>query len=297
MSIINSTFKNLQKNKSKALVTYTVAGDPDLELSEEIIEEIINSGADIIEIGVPFSDPMSEGPVIQLAHERSLKNKTSLPEILSLSKRLKKKFNNTPIVLMGYFNTFINSLNSDNNFHDINDEICEELKNSGVDGLIIVDLPFEESEVIFKKLSEYQIDLIRLISPTTSELRINEIINNSSGFLYYVSLKGITGADISSYEELDKRVQNIKKIDFAKHAESLGAIGENVNSITELEQAYTRAKKSKSTYVISIKTDGYQWLEGSAYWESPTLTKPSTKENERALKEHLQGKSKQRQGV
>ena len=212
MSIINSTFKNLQKNKSKALVTYTVAGDPDLELSEEIIEEIINSGADIIEIGVPFSDPMSEGPVIQLAHERSLKNKTSLPEILSLSKRLKKKFNNTPIVLMGYFNTFINSLNSDNNFHDINDEICEELKNSGVDGLIIVDLPFEESEVIFKKLSEYQIDLIRLISPTTSELRINEIINNSSGFLYYVSLKGITGADISSYEELEKRVQNIKKI-------------------------------------------------------------------------------------
>ena len=212
MSIINSTFKNLQKNKSKALVTYTVAGDPDLELSEEIIEEIINSGADIIEIGVPFSDPMSEGPVIQLAHERSLKNKTSLPEILSLSNRLKKKFNNTPIVLMGYFNTFINSLNSDNNFHDINDEICEELKNSGVDGLIIVDLPFEESEVIFKKLSEYQIDLIRLISPTTSELRINEIINNSSGFLYYVSLKGITGADISSYEELEKRVQNIKKI-------------------------------------------------------------------------------------
>ena len=212
MSIINSTFKNLQKNKSKALVTYTVAGDPDLELSEKIIEEIINSGADIIEIGVPFSDPMSEGPVIQLAHERSLKNKTSLPEILSLSKRLKKKFNNTPIVLMGYFNTFINSLNSDNNFHDINDEICEELKNSGVDGLIIVDLPFEESEVIFKKLSEYQIDLIRLISPTTSELRINEIINNSSGFLYYVSLKGITGADISSYEELEKRVQNIKKI-------------------------------------------------------------------------------------
>ena len=93
------------------------------------------------------------------------------------------------------------------------------------------------------------------------------------------------------------KVQNIKKIDFAKHAESLGATGENVNSINELEQAFTRAKKAKSTYIISIKTDGYQWLEGSAFWESPTLTKPSTKENERALKEHLQGKSKQRQGV
>ena len=92
-------------------------------------------------------------------------------------------------------------------------------------------------------------------------------------------------------------VQNIKKIDFAKHAESLGATGENVNSISELEQAFIRAKKSKSTYVISIKTDGYQWLEGSAFWESPTLTKTSNKENERALKEHLQGKAKQRQGV
>ena len=93
------------------------------------------------------------------------------------------------------------------------------------------------------------------------------------------------------------KIKNIKTIDFSKHAESLGATGENVNSISELEEAFVRAKKSKSTYVISIKTDGYQWLEGSAYWESPTLNKPSTKENEKALKEHLEGKSKQRQGV
>ena len=93
------------------------------------------------------------------------------------------------------------------------------------------------------------------------------------------------------------KVNNFKNVDFAKHAESLGAIGENVNSISELEEAFSRAKKSKSTYLISIKTDGYQWLEGSAYWESPTLAKPTTKENKRALKEHLEGKSKQRQGV
>ena len=93
------------------------------------------------------------------------------------------------------------------------------------------------------------------------------------------------------------KVNNLKNIDFAKHAESLGATGENVSSISELEAAFMRAKKSKSTYVISIKTDGYQWLEGSAYWESPTLQKTSTKENEKALKEHLEGKSKQRQGV
>ena len=211
MSLIKSTFKNLESINSKALVTYTVAGDPNLDFSERIISEIISSGADIIEIGVPFSDPMSEGPVIQMAHERSLINKTSLPDILSLSKKLKQKFKSTPIVLMGYFNTFINSLDSTRSIHDINDDICNELKKNGVDGLIIVDLPYEESEAIFKKLSNYEIDLIRLISPTTNDYRINEIISNSSGFLYYVSLKGITGAEIDSYDELKKRVQEIKE--------------------------------------------------------------------------------------
>tara|TARA_B100001564_G_C20481945_1_gene597497 strand:- start:362 stop:877 length:516 start_codon:yes stop_codon:yes gene_type:complete len=93
------------------------------------------------------------------------------------------------------------------------------------------------------------------------------------------------------------KVNNLKSVDFAKHAQSLGAIGENVKSIAELEEAFIRAKKSKSTYVISIKTDGYQWLEGSAFWESPTLQKPVTKQNKQALKDHLEGKSKQRQGV
>ena len=210
MSIIKSTFKNLESVNSKALVTYTVAGDPNLDISEKIISEIVTSGADIIEIGVPFSDPMSEGPVIQMAHERSLVNNTSLVDILSLSKKLKKKFKTTPIVLMGYFNTFINSLNSTKSIHDINDDICNELKNNGVDGLIIVDLPYEESEAIFKKLSNYEIDLIRLISPTTNDSRMNDIISNSSGFLYYVSLKGITGADIDSYDELKERVKQIK---------------------------------------------------------------------------------------
>lgn len=211
MSLIKSTFKNLESVNSKALVTYTVAGDPNLDFSERIISEIISSGADIIEIGVPFSDPMSEGPVIQMAHERSLMNRTSLPDILSLSKKLKQKFKSTPIVLMGYFNTFINSLDSTRSIHDINDDICNELKKNGVDGLIIVDLPYEESEAIFKKLSNYEIDLIRLISPTTNDYRINEITSNSSGFLYYVSLKGITGAEIDSYDELKKRVKEIKE--------------------------------------------------------------------------------------
>ena len=211
MSIIGSTFEELKNNNSRALVTYTVAGDPDLKESEKIIENIISSGADIIEIGVPFSDPMSEGPVIQLSHERSLKNKTSLEEILKLSKRLKKKFNKTPIVLMGYFNTFINSLEIAKGNHDINDDICRELKNHGVDGLIIVDLPFEESEEIYNKLTEFDIDLIRLISPTTNDSRINEILSNSSGFIYYVSLKGITGAEIDSFNALKERVESIKK--------------------------------------------------------------------------------------
>ena len=106
----------------------------------------------------------------------------------------------------------------------------------------------------------------------------------------------LSGKEFNCQFESSK-VSNLKNVDFAKHAESLGATGENVSSINELEEAFSRAKKSKSTYVISIKTDAYQWLEGSAYWESPTLEKPVTKENKRALKEHREGKSKQRQGV
>ena len=112
---------------------------------------------------------------------------------------------------MGYFNTFINSLEIAKGNHDINDDICRELKNHGVDGLIIVDLPFEESEEIFNKLTKFDIDLIRLISPTTNDLRINEILSNSSGFIYYVSLKGITGAEIDSFNALKERVESIKK--------------------------------------------------------------------------------------
>ena len=112
---------------------------------------------------------------------------------------------------MGYFNTFINSLEIAKGNHDINDDICRELKNHGVDGLIIVDLPFEESEEIYNKLTEFDIDLIRLISPTTNDLRINEILSNSSGFIYYVSLKGITGAEIDSFNALKERVESIKK--------------------------------------------------------------------------------------
>ena len=201
MSLIKEKFKSLALNNEKALITYSVAGDPDIDSSEKIIEEFIENGADIIEIGVPFSDPMAEGPVIQLGHERALLNKISIEDILSMSCRIKRKYINTPLVLMGYMNNFLS----------LGDELFSKLKDNGIDGLIIVDLPYEESSVFLKKLNKENIDLIRLISPTTTQERIIKIISTSSGYLYYISLKGVTGSNISISSDLDERIKNIKE--------------------------------------------------------------------------------------
>ena len=201
MNNIEKVFKSLKKNNSKALITYSVAGDPDLGSSEEIIRNFISSGVDIIEVGVPFSDPMAEGPSIQLGHERALKNNISLLNILEMCSKIKMDFPETPIVLMGYMNNFLS----------LKDNLFKELKKNKIDGLIIVDLPYVESEEFLKKLNEEGVDLIRLISPTTTDERISKILASSSGYLYYISLKGVTGSNLKVSKELEKRVSKIKK--------------------------------------------------------------------------------------
>ena len=200
MNNIEKVFESLKKNNRKALITYSVAGDPDLDSSEKIIRNFISSGVDIIEVGVPFSDPMAEGPSIQLGHERALKNNISLPNILDMCSKIKNDFPDTPIVLMGYMNNFLS----------LKDNLFKELKKNKIDGLIIVDLPYVESEEFLKKLNEEGIDLIRLISPTTTNERIRKILTSSSGYLYYISLKGVTGSDLKVSDELEKRVSEIK---------------------------------------------------------------------------------------
>lgn len=200
MSLISKKFEGLKLEGKKALISYSIAGDPNITSSEKIIENFIESGVDIIEIGIPFSDPMAEGPVIQLGHERALLNEIDLDVILAMCLRIKTKFPKTPLVLMGYMNNFLS----------LGEDLFEKLKINGVDGLIIVDLPYEESTDFLNKLNSQNIDLIRLISPTTTDERIDRILSSSSGYLYYVSLKGVTGSDLKVSDDLEDRVANIK---------------------------------------------------------------------------------------
>ena len=197
-NLISQTFKD---NKKK-LVTFVTGGDPDLKTSLKIIKTIINNGADIIEIGMPFSDPMADGPTIQLSSNRAISKGISLEDIFYLASEAKKIKSDLPIILMGYYNLIL--------YFGIK-KFVEKCKENGVNGLIIVDLQPEEDEDLINELNKNQIDLIRLITPTTDEERLKLILKNASGFLYFVSVMGITGQKSADLNELEKSVVFIKK--------------------------------------------------------------------------------------
>ena len=190
------------KNNEKKLITFVTGGDPDFSTSLEIIKTIINNGADIIEIGMPFSDPMADGPTIQQSSNRAIRSGIDLENIFSLAAEVKKIKNNLPIILMGYYNLIL--------YFGI-EKFVKRCKENGVDGLIIVDLQPEEDEELINELKNSQIDLIRLITPTTDEERLKLILNNASGFLYYVSVMGITGQKSADLNDLEKSITFIKK--------------------------------------------------------------------------------------
>jgi tryptophan synthase alpha chain len=194
---LTSTLSNLKKNNQKALVAYLVAGDPEIEVTLDLMHLFVDSGVDVIEIGVPFTDPIAEGPTIQRAHDRALKNDISLKMILNLVSDFRKKDTDTPIVLMGYLNTFISHI-----------DLVQSSDGGSIDSILVVDVPGELN------LKSYGIDnpninTISLISPTTKENRAEMIAKNSSGFIYYVNLRGVTG---SSNLDLDEIKGNINKI-------------------------------------------------------------------------------------
>jgi|TARA_B110000438_G_scaffold246683_1_gene248376 tryptophan synthase alpha chain len=194
---LTSTLSNLKKNNQKALVAYLVAGDPEIEVTLDLMHLFVDSGVDVIEIGVPFTDPIAEGPTIQRAHDRALKNDISLKMILNLVSDFRKKDTDTPIVLMGYLNTFISHI-----------DLVQSSDGGSIDSILVVDVPGELN------LQNYGIDnpninTISLISPTTKENRAEMIAKNSSGFIYYVNLRGVTG---SSNLDLDEIKGNINKI-------------------------------------------------------------------------------------
>ena len=198
---MSERIKKIFEIKGKKLVTFTTGGDPDLNTSLEILKTIINNGIDIIEIGMPFSDPMADGPTIQESSVRSLANGTKINDIFEIVMNIRKLNNKIPIILMGYYNSIFN-LGIDN--------FTSKCAETGVDGLIIVDLQPEEDSELFTKSKERNIDLIRLITPTTDQKRLITILNNASGFLYYVTVTGITGQNSANIEDLKKSINIIR---------------------------------------------------------------------------------------
>ena len=198
---MSERIKKIFEKKSKKLVTFTTGGDPNLDTSLEILNIIINNGIDIIEIGMPFSDPMADGPTIQESSVRSIENGTKINDIFEIVKKVRKLNDEIPVILMGYYNSIFN-LGID--------KFTSKCAEVGVDGLIIVDLQPEEDSELYLKTIEKNINLIRLITPTTDENRLNTILQNASGFLYYVTITGITGQNSADLDDLKKSINIIK---------------------------------------------------------------------------------------
>ncbi len=199
---MSSRIKKIFEDNSKKLVTFVAGGDPDNITSKEILDKIIEKGADIIEIGMPFSDPMADGPTIQLASKRAIDNGTNLETIFEICNHIRKKNISIPIVLMGYYNVIL---------HYGIKNFVDKINSVGVDGLIIVDLQPEEDHELYDCLKSKNIDLIRLITPNTTSKRLSKITNKASGFLYYVTITGITGQKSADIQELKKIIPNIRK--------------------------------------------------------------------------------------
>ncbi len=203
MSRIKSCFAQLKENNKKALIPYVAAGDPNPEITLDLMHAMVKSGADIIELGVPFSDPMADGPVIQKASERALKYATSLTDVLDIIKRFRANNNTTPVVLMGYLNP-IEVMG-----YDFFSKAAHE---AGVDGVLTVDIPPEEAQTYIPALKNYDLDPIFLLSPTTTKDRMEYICQYASGFVYYVAVKGVTGTSALDTDEVARRVEIIKQV-------------------------------------------------------------------------------------
>jgi tryptophan synthase alpha chain len=199
MNRIDRTFKTLRKNGRKALIPYIMAGDPDLDATKKYIDDLESSGADIIELGVPFSDPLADGPTIQRAAERSLQKGTTLRKVLNLVKEIRKT-SEIPLILMTYYNPIFKM--------GIESFITKAVK-AGVDGVIIPDLIPDEADEFMKLSRQHNLDTIFLLAPTSTDDRIRIVSKASTGFIYYVSITGITGAKLSMGTLMKKTLETI----------------------------------------------------------------------------------------
>ena len=198
---IEKKFSDLKQKGQKALVVYLTAGDPDLETTRRLILSLQEAGVDIIEIGVPFSDPTADGPIIQAASQRALRNGVTLSGILDMIESL-RNICEIPIVLFGYYNPI---------FSYGNERFAISAKKAGVDGILVVDLPPEESRELRQYTDRAGIDFISLIAPTTNDYRLKNISKNATGFLYYISITGVTGTAKPVIENIITDAERIRK--------------------------------------------------------------------------------------
>jgi tryptophan synthase alpha chain len=202
MSRLQHCFAQARTDGRKLLVPYITAGDPNLDATVRLMHAMVQAGADVIELGVPFSDPMADGPVIQAACERALAQGVSLRAILGVVKAFRARDERTPVVLMGYLNP-IEAMGYEN--------FAGAAREADVDGVLIVDLMPEESEIMLPLLKRSGLDCIYLVAPTTTPARMDIIARQASGYLYYVSLKGVTGSDRLDLSSVASQVQELRK--------------------------------------------------------------------------------------
>jgi tryptophan synthase alpha chain len=199
---IERKFRDLKQKKKKALVVYLTAGDPDLQKTRDLILALEEKGVDVIEIGVPFSDPTADGPIIQAASQRALRLGVTLSGILDMIESL-RQVSDIPIVLFGYYNPI---------FSYGNERFAARAKQVGIDGILVVDLPPEESQELRQYTDMTGLDFISLIAPTTSDNRIGQIAESATGFLYYISITGVTGTALPLIQNIKVDVERIRKI-------------------------------------------------------------------------------------
>ncbi|MGX5667307.1 tryptophan synthase subunit alpha [Rhizobium daejeonense] len=227
---MDKRFADLKAEGRPALITYFMGGDPDYETSLAIMKALPEAGADVIELGMPFSDPMADGPAIQVAGQRALKSGQTLKKTLELAREFRKDDHTTPIVMMGYYNPiYVFGV----------ERFLDEALEAGIDGLIVVDLPREMDDELCLPARKRDINFIRLATPTTDEKRLPTVLQNTSGFVYYVSMTGITGSALPDPSKVSSAVQRIKEhtdlpvcvgfgVKTAEHARLIGANADGV---------------------------------------------------------------------
>ncbi len=257
---MDKRFADLRAQNRPALVTYFMGGDPDFETSLGIMKALPEAGADVIELGMPFSDPMADGPAIQMAGQRALKGGQTLATTLDLAREFRKRDDETPIVLMGYYNPIY--------IYGV-DKFLDDALSAGIDGLIVVDLPPEMDDELCIPAVQKDVNFIRLATPTTDEKRLPTVLKNTSGFVYYVSMNGITGSALPDPSTISGAVERIKShtdlpvcvgfgVKTADHAKAIGAVADGVvvgsAIVNQIALSLTKDGKATNDTVPAVTT-------------------------------------------